>query len=262
MALPPLRKVVFVPNIDTVRAHPSASSNRTMNSSEEENLEREKMTEKRPPLIAEIIRLQGTLAMWLSHGDSRKPAKVLPRDDLLNLIVDIVCPCPEAKDTSASICIASVHKLNEDTKADVFQHLIMRSSAVLRLYLKRRKCGCPDVKFAFDDELTRNALAPLAHMLKIKAVSDYPFNELIDYIRPPPAPDEDAGDHLCVRLTYTSAILMRLLLTAKDETKSEMAKVVMEDTDVTILLLKMGTKLLNGKKLQVGYVLAISTRTS
>ena len=209
------------------------------------------MTEKRPALIAEIIRLQGALAMWLSLCDSRKPAKVLPRDDLLHLLVDIVCPCPEANDTSASICIAPVHKLNERTKALVFQHLIMRSSAVLRLYLKRRKCGCPDVKFAFDDKLTRNALAPLSHMLKIKAVSDYPFNELIDYISPPPAPDEDAADHLCVRLTYTSAILMRMLLTAKDETKSEMAKVVMEDTDITILLLKTGTKLLNGEKLRV-----------
>ena len=217
-----------------------------MNSSEEE---REKMTEKRPALIAEIMRLQGALAMWLSHCDSRKPAKVLPRDDLLHLLVDIVCPSPEAKGTSASICIAPVHKLNESTKALVFQHLIMRSSAVLRLYFKRRKCGCPDVKFAFDDELTRTALAPLAHMLKIKAVSDYPFNDLIDYISPPPAPDEDGADHLCVRLTYTSVILVRLLLTAKDETTSEMAKVVMEDTDITILFLKTGTKLLNGEKL-------------
>ena len=217
-----------------------------MNSSEEENAEREKMTEKRPALIAEIIRLQGALAMWLSHCDSRKPANVLPGDDLLQLLVDIVCP---SSDTSASICIAPVHKLNENTKALVFQHLIMRSSAVLRLYLKRQKCGCPDVKFAFGDELTRTALAPLAHMLKIKAVSDYPFNELIDYISPPSAPDEDAADHLCVRLTYTSAILVRLLLTAKDETTSEMAKVVMEDTDITILFLKTGTKLLNGEKL-------------
>lgn len=232
--------------------------NQIMSSSDVENNGAEREREKkRPPLVAEITRLREKLSVWLSRRDQRKPENVLPSGRLLHLIVDLVCPRPKAKDTSESICCASVHKLDEGTKAVAFQHLTVHCNKLLRLFLMRRKCGCPNVGFAFDDKptrsafdykLTRSALVPFAHMFKIKAVSDYPFNELVDYLSPIPTADKDPSAHLCVRLTYTSAVLMRLLLTATNKTKSQMAKNVMEDRDIATLLLKVGNKLLNSEK--------------
>ena len=222
-------------------------------SSSDEETKRERKP-KRPPLVPEIIRLQKKLSAWLSHRD--KPERVLQRGRLIHLIVDLVCPPPKAKDGSESICCASVNMLDESIKAVAFQHLTTHCNNLLRIFLMRRKCDCTAVEFAFDDELTRSAfdnkltksaLVPFAHMLKIKAISDYPFNELFDYLSPTPAADEDVSAHLCVRLTYMTAVLMRLLLSATNKTKSQIAKIITEDRDTTTLLLKVGNKLLNSE---------------
>lgn len=199
---------------------------------------------EKDPLVTKIRHLHKELSSWL-----QKCGEVEPSGHLIHLIVDVVLPNAEANDAGACLCLASMHELDESTKVTAFHHLINHCNVILRASLMRQKCDCPSVGFQFSDDKSNRALIPLAHMLKIKAISGFPFNKLIGNLTPMnQAPDPDVSAHMCVRLTYTSAVLMRLLLTATDESKSQMATRLIEDRDITPLLLKLGAKLLKGKE--------------